>query len=72
MGPRLPMLIRMAPVSDYEVKNLREVEDMANKGGFSDSQEARFPRKDPLTIRFPDLERWVLERRAEGELRETA
>ena len=46
MGPRLPMLIRMAPVSDYEVKNLREVEDMANKGGFSDSQEARFPRKD--------------------------
>ena len=36
----------MAPVSDYEVKNLREVEDMAIKGGFSDSQEARFPRKD--------------------------
>jgi mannose-6-phosphate isomerase-like protein (cupin superfamily) len=36
----------MAPVSDYEIKNLREVEDMAIKGGFSESQESRFPRSD--------------------------
>jgi mannose-6-phosphate isomerase-like protein (cupin superfamily) len=37
---------RMAPVSDYTIKNLREVEDMAIKHGFSESQEARFPRQD--------------------------
>jgi mannose-6-phosphate isomerase-like protein (cupin superfamily) len=30
----------------YTIKNLREVEDSAVKGGFSDSQEARFPRED--------------------------
>jgi mannose-6-phosphate isomerase-like protein (cupin superfamily) len=36
----------MAPVSDYQIKNLRDVEDMAIKGGFSESQEARFPRND--------------------------
>jgi mannose-6-phosphate isomerase-like protein (cupin superfamily) len=33
-------------VSDYEIKNLREVEDMAIKHGYSESQEARFPRSD--------------------------
>jgi mannose-6-phosphate isomerase-like protein (cupin superfamily) len=31
---------------DYTVKNLREVEDMAAKHGFSDNQEARFARGD--------------------------
>jgi mannose-6-phosphate isomerase-like protein (cupin superfamily) len=36
----------MAAVSDYGIKNLREVEDMAVKGGFSESQESRFPRSD--------------------------
>jgi mannose-6-phosphate isomerase-like protein (cupin superfamily) len=36
----------MAPVSDYTIKNLREVEDMAIKHGFSESQEARFPRSE--------------------------
>jgi mannose-6-phosphate isomerase-like protein (cupin superfamily) len=30
----------------YTVKNLREVEDMAAKQGFSENQEARFPRED--------------------------
>ena len=30
----------------YTKKNLREVEDLAVKGGFSDNQEARFPRED--------------------------
>jgi mannose-6-phosphate isomerase-like protein (cupin superfamily) len=30
----------------YTIKNLREVDDAAVKGGFSDTQEARFPRKD--------------------------
>ena len=30
----------------YTKKNLHEVEDLAVKGGFSDSQEARFPRED--------------------------
>jgi mannose-6-phosphate isomerase-like protein (cupin superfamily) len=30
----------------YTVKNLRESEDLAVKAGFSDSQEARFPRGD--------------------------
>jgi mannose-6-phosphate isomerase-like protein (cupin superfamily) len=33
-------------VSDYEIKNLREVEDMAVKHGFSETQEARFPRQE--------------------------
>ena len=31
---------------DYAVKNLREVEDVAPKFGFSEVQEARFPRED--------------------------
>jgi mannose-6-phosphate isomerase-like protein (cupin superfamily) len=31
---------------DYTIKNLREVEDMAAKHGFSDNQEARFARED--------------------------
>jgi mannose-6-phosphate isomerase-like protein (cupin superfamily) len=30
----------------YTVKNLREVEDMAPEFGFSEVQEARFPRED--------------------------
>lgn len=30
----------------YTVKNLRESEDLAVKGGFSDTQEARFPHRD--------------------------
>jgi mannose-6-phosphate isomerase-like protein (cupin superfamily) len=30
----------------YRIKNLREVEDSAAKHGFSESQEARFPRED--------------------------
>jgi mannose-6-phosphate isomerase-like protein (cupin superfamily) len=30
----------------YTIKNLRESEDLAVKAGFSDSQEARFPRND--------------------------
>jgi mannose-6-phosphate isomerase-like protein (cupin superfamily) len=30
----------------YTKKNLREVEDLAVKGGFSENQEARFPRDD--------------------------
>ena len=30
----------------YTKKNLNEVEDLAVKGGFSDNQEARFPRED--------------------------
>ena len=30
----------------FTKKNLREVEDLAVKGGFSDNQEARFPRED--------------------------
>jgi uncharacterized cupin superfamily protein len=36
----------MAPLSDYEIKNLHEVEDMAVKHGFSEMQEARFPREE--------------------------
>ena len=36
----------MAPLSDYEIKNLRELEDMAVKHGFSETQEARFPREE--------------------------
>jgi mannose-6-phosphate isomerase-like protein (cupin superfamily) len=33
-------------VAGYTIKNLKENEDLAVKGGFSDSQEARFPRGD--------------------------
>src|SRR5207344_1589375 len=33
-------------MTDYTIKNLRDVEDMAVKGGFSESQEARFPRQE--------------------------
>ena len=33
-------------MTDYTLKNLRDVEDMAVEGGFSDSQEARFADKD--------------------------
>jgi mannose-6-phosphate isomerase-like protein (cupin superfamily) len=33
-------------MSDYQIKNLREVEDMAVKHSFSDTQQARFPRQD--------------------------
>jgi mannose-6-phosphate isomerase-like protein (cupin superfamily) len=33
-------------MSDYQIKNLREVEDVAVKHGFSETQEARFPRQD--------------------------
>jgi mannose-6-phosphate isomerase-like protein (cupin superfamily) len=36
----------MARLSDYEIKNLREVEDMAVKYGYSETQEAHFPRED--------------------------
>ena len=36
----------MAALSDYEIKNLREVEDMAVKHGFSETQQARFPREE--------------------------
>jgi mannose-6-phosphate isomerase-like protein (cupin superfamily) len=31
---------------DFAIKNLREVEDVAPKFGFSEVQEARFPRED--------------------------
>jgi mannose-6-phosphate isomerase-like protein (cupin superfamily) len=31
---------------DYSIKNLRDIEDMAPKFGFSEVQEARFPRED--------------------------
>jgi mannose-6-phosphate isomerase-like protein (cupin superfamily) len=31
---------------DYSIKSLREVEDQAPKFGFSEVQEARFPRED--------------------------
>jgi mannose-6-phosphate isomerase-like protein (cupin superfamily) len=31
---------------DYTIKNLREAEDLAVQGGFSESQEARFPGRD--------------------------
>jgi mannose-6-phosphate isomerase-like protein (cupin superfamily)/ABC-type transporter Mla MlaB component len=37
---------RPVEMADYTIKNLREVEDMAVRHGFSDSQEARFPRQD--------------------------
>ena len=30
----------------YTIRNLREVEDLAAKHGFGDTQEARFPRED--------------------------
>jgi mannose-6-phosphate isomerase-like protein (cupin superfamily) len=33
-------------MTDYTLKNLGELEDMAVEGGFSDSQEARFAGKD--------------------------
>ncbi len=33
-------------MSDYQVKNLREVEDSAVRGGLSDTQEARFAGAD--------------------------
>jgi mannose-6-phosphate isomerase-like protein (cupin superfamily) len=33
-------------MTDYTLKNLRDVEDLAVEGGFSDSQEARFADKD--------------------------
>jgi mannose-6-phosphate isomerase-like protein (cupin superfamily) len=33
-------------MSDYTLKNLGELEDMAVEGGFSDNQEARFANKD--------------------------
>ncbi len=36
----------MAPLADYEIKNLREVEDLAVKHGYSETQEARFPREE--------------------------
>jgi mannose-6-phosphate isomerase-like protein (cupin superfamily) len=36
----------MAAMNDFTIKNLREVEDLAVKHGFSDVQEARFPRQD--------------------------
>jgi mannose-6-phosphate isomerase-like protein (cupin superfamily) len=32
-------------MSDYSIANLRDIEDLAVKGGFSDSQEARFARE---------------------------
>ncbi len=31
---------------DYTIRNLRETEDLAPKFGFSETQEARFPRED--------------------------
>jgi uncharacterized cupin superfamily protein len=33
-------------VGDYTLRNLRDAEDLAVKGGFSESQEARFPRAE--------------------------
>lgn len=33
-------------MADYTIRNLRDSEDMAVKGGFSEWQEARFPRQD--------------------------
>ena len=36
----------MLGMSDYTIKNLRDVEDSAVKFGFSETQEARFPRQD--------------------------
>jgi mannose-6-phosphate isomerase-like protein (cupin superfamily) len=45
-GPGVAGSTRMASLTDYEIKNLREVEDMAVKHGFSETQEARFPREE--------------------------
>jgi mannose-6-phosphate isomerase-like protein (cupin superfamily) len=36
----------MRGVTDYTIKNLREAEDQAAKHGFSELQEARFPREE--------------------------
>ena len=36
----------MLGMSDFTIKNLRDVEDSAVKFGFSETQEARFPRAD--------------------------
>lgn len=36
----------IAEVTDYTIKNLRTVEDMAVGFGYADTQEARFPRED--------------------------
>ena len=44
-------------MSDYEIKNLREIEDMAVKHGFSETQEARFPREDSGRGHRPGLSR---------------
>lgn len=33
-------------MTDYTIRNLRDVEDQAVKGGFSEFQEARFPREE--------------------------
>lgn len=33
-------------MGDYTLRNLRDVEDLAVKGGFSETQEARFPRAE--------------------------
>jgi mannose-6-phosphate isomerase-like protein (cupin superfamily) len=35
-----------APQMSYTIKNLRDVEDMAPKHGFGETQEARFPWRD--------------------------
>jgi uncharacterized cupin superfamily protein len=32
-------------MSDFSIANMRDVEDLAKKHGFSDSQEVRFPRE---------------------------
>jgi len=36
----------MPALTDYAIKNLREVEDMAAKHGHSETQEARFPQTE--------------------------
>jgi mannose-6-phosphate isomerase-like protein (cupin superfamily) len=33
-------------MADYTIRNLRDVEDLAQKHGFSETQEARFPREE--------------------------
>jgi mannose-6-phosphate isomerase-like protein (cupin superfamily) len=43
---RLPRPGTIGPLSDFSIKNLREVEDMASKYGYSETQEARFARED--------------------------
>jgi mannose-6-phosphate isomerase-like protein (cupin superfamily)/ABC-type transporter Mla MlaB component len=40
------ILCNISSVSDYTRKNLRELEDMAVTGGFSENQEARFAGRD--------------------------